>query len=64
MARQTEKHATAISRFSYFAKRLEIREKGHVEVAAHDASFPRKPVSKQKLPRIHTYSAVFRCSYA
>ena len=57
--RQTEKHDTANGRFSHFPNRLEIGEKNLVEVASHDAIFPKKPIPKKKFPRIHTYTEVF-----
>jgi hypothetical protein len=43
---------------------LEIGEKDLEEVASHDAIFPKKPISKKKLPRIHIYTEVFHCSSA
>jgi len=63
IARQTdrEKPDSANSRFSYFANPLDIGEKDLEEVASHDAVFPKKPISKTKLPRIHIYTEVFHC---
>jgi hypothetical protein len=62
--RKTEKHDSANSRFSYFANSLEIGEKDLEEVASHDAIFPKKSISKKKLPRIHIHTEGFHCSSA